>query len=58
MDAKQTMDGQTRGNQDRSDERAESRKWRRPRPVLWNGTGLEWDCADFVPVIWDGSCLD
>lgn len=37
---------------------AESRMRARPRPALWTGSSVDRNCADFVPVLWDGSCLD
>jgi hypothetical protein len=48
----------TTGTQGRYAQLSEPTTRSRPRPVLWNGSRLERDCAEFVPVLWDGSCLD
>jgi hypothetical protein len=50
--------GQRPGDQDRKDRQSDSRQRQKPRPVFWNGSTLERDCDDVIPVLWDGTCLE
>jgi hypothetical protein len=58
MDRMDDKVGRMPGSQSLPDQPAESRTRARPRPALWTGSGMDRNCADFVPVMWDGSCLD
>ena len=49
--------GRTSGSQGRGDQPAQARNSAKPRPVLWTGQGIDRECADFVPTLWDGTCL-
>jgi hypothetical protein len=56
MDRMDDRPGRMAGLQSFPDRLGEGRT--RPRPALWTGSNVDRNCADFVPVIWTGSCLD